>query len=376
MDNQIVTTRSHYQTFLNSKRLYYITYQYRSNESMKNHDPRKRGIVPLKVPVALQIGTYIHAVAGNVMSGGSEAEAHKEQTDIWNKLRSERGFDTPFDPDDLLALAQGLSMSWVRNRWKELEKQYEVLAVEKERELKLTESAEQFTVRFPMRLDAEVRDKFTGTFHGIEIKSTGSTSPHFFNRFTYDIQTLCHHWCVSQTYGSCHSILMEYCLKGYGSRDFSKWNSPLTKGWEKLGSPPMDKHMYECAYARARTKDWNEIRVSQRFSQEEWYKLLGKKLDNTVSSGAITRSDLELPEFQLQFFFAHKRINEGIHLLNSCQTKTEEKKLLATYFPMSYHQFDSHLINFDPEEALESGEYIFREPHHPLEKEYMESSIQ
>jgi hypothetical protein len=129
-------------------------------------------------------------------------------------------------------------------------------------------------------------------------------------------------------------------------------------------------------YWREKTKDWNEIRVSQRFSQEEWYKLLGKKLDNTVSSGAITRSDLELPEFQLQFFFAHKRINEGIHLLNSCQTKTEEKKLLATYFPMSYHQFDSHLINFDPEEALESGEYIFREPHHPLEKEYMESSIQ
>jgi len=115
--NTLTTSRSAYQSFMTSPRLYFITYQYSPDDASIG-----QGIVPKLVSPDLALGTFVHEVCGAVMGGGSEEENIKKQSDIWNELAQSRGFDSLFNPDLLLALAQGLSKTWIRSRLPQIEK--------------------------------------------------------------------------------------------------------------------------------------------------------------------------------------------------------------------------------------------------------------
>ena len=72
MNNIFTTSRSHYQSYLDSPRLFYVTYCAKGT-----------GLAPKLVNPNLAIGTFVHEVCGSVMSGGSEADAIKHQTEIF-----------------------------------------------------------------------------------------------------------------------------------------------------------------------------------------------------------------------------------------------------------------------------------------------------
>lgn len=358
MNNIFTTSRSHYQSYLDSPRLFYVTYCAKGT-----------GLAPKLVNPNLAIGTFVHEVCGSVMSGGSEADAIKHQTEIFQDSAQTRGVDSPFSPETLLALAQGLSKTWLRVRLPQIKKDFEILAVEQERKLSIHDDTLQLLI--PVRLDAELKNRYSGTYHALEMKTTSSQRSYSYERYSYNIQPLMHTWVMHHVYGSCSDIMMEFLYKGWGADQGKKWHSVFLKGYEKIGVPPFDKNEYEVEYKRARGKDWTEIFVPDRFNQDEWHALLGSKLDTIVSMESIVRSEKELPDFQFQMFEAHKRIVEGLSALEATKDKIERRAILNIYFPLAYHMFDRHLIGFDPDDdgIMDSGDWIRREPHHPLEKE-------
>jgi hypothetical protein len=115
--NILTTSRSHYQCYLNSPRLYHVQYH-----------ALGQGIVPRIVSPDLALGTFCHAVCGGVLGGGSEELLLLAQTEIWNELAQTRGFNTLHSPDMLLALAQGLSKTWIRVRIPQIIEEFNVLA--------------------------------------------------------------------------------------------------------------------------------------------------------------------------------------------------------------------------------------------------------
>jgi|TARA_R110001583_G_scaffold44423_2_gene140846 hypothetical protein len=358
--NILTSSRSHYQCYINSPRLYYIEYH-----------ALGQGIVPKVVNPDLALGTFCHAVCGDVLGGRSEQESVKEQTDIWNELAQTRGFNTLHNPDMLLALAQGLSKAWIRVRIPQIVEEFDVLAVEKERALQIED--EELQLIIPVRLDAELRHKSMETFHALEMKTTRTKRSYYFERFYYDIQTLMHLWTISSTYETCHSVLMEFLYKGYGLDNGETWYSPFVRGMVKHGVPPYDKTEYETEGKFARRKDWNVFNVWEKFTQDEWAEKVGDKLDGQILNLSVVRSDMEIPNYKAQMFFAHKRIAEGLSKLESCSDAQDREALLNEYFPLAYTAYDHHLIGFDAEEAMELGEYIPRKPHHPLEAENLAS---
>jgi hypothetical protein len=370
--NTLITSRSAYANFLVSPRLYFITYQYSPEDALIG-----QGIVPKLVSPDLALGIFVHEVCGAVMAGGSEELVLLAQTENWNDLARTRRFDSPFNPDMLLALAQGLSKAWIRNRLPQIEKDYEILEVEKERELSIYDKDLQLLI--PTRLDAELRNKFSGTYHALEMKTTRTKRSYYFDKYNYDIQTLQHLWTIENVYGedSCHSILMEFLYKGYGLDSGETWYSPFVRGFVKYGVPPYDKTEYEVEGKFSRRKDWNVLNVWEEFTQDEWYKIIGgAKLDGQLLNMAIVRSSTELPDFQFQMFEAHKRIAEGLSQWKGTTDPLERREILNRYFPLAYHSYDKHLIGFNPAEALESGDYIIREPHHALERKMLDEKIQ
>ena len=370
--NTLTTSRSAYQSYMISPRLYFITYQYSPDDASIG-----QGIVPKLVSPDLALGTFCHEVCGAVMGGGSEELVLLAQTENWNDLARTRGFDSPFNPDMLLALAQGLSKAWIRNRLPQIEKDYEILAVEQERELSIHDDDLQLLI--PTRLDGELRNKFSGTYHALEMKTTRTKRSYYFDKYNYDIQTLQHLWTIENTYGpdSCHSILMEFLYKGYGLDSGATWYSPFVRAFVKHGVPPFDKTEYEVEGKFARRKDWNVFNVWEEFTQDEWYKLIGgAKLDGQLLNMAVVRSNTELPDFQFQMFEAHKRIAEGLSQWVGTTDPLERRVILNRYFPLAYHSYDKHLIGFNPEQALESGDYLIREPHHALERKLLANKTQ
>ena len=361
MISKLISSRSAYATYLVSQRQYYIDYQFAG-----------RGITPKSINPNLQIGIYCHAVCGGVMSGKSEDSQQAEQTEIWNELASTRGFDSLHPPELLLALAQGLSSAWIRTRFKEIEKSYEILAVEKPRLLSIQDS--EFELLVPTRLDAELRSLNSDkNYHALEIKTT--SSKRYFDKYKYDIQPLQHLWAIEDAYGqgSCHSILMEFLYKGYGNMQTGgTWYSPFVRGYVKIGVEPYDSTQYSTNGKKyGNRKDWNDFDVWQRFTQDEWYAKAGKVLDAQILNMSVVRDRRDLPVYQHQMFHAHKRIAEGLQKLEDATSENEKAEIMGIYFPLAYHMFDHHLINFSPEQALDSGDYIFREPHHELEKEFL-----
>ena len=305
-----------------------------------------------------------------------EEEVIKEQTEKFNHLAETRGFDSIHPPELFLNLAIGLSKAWIRVRLPEIEQDYEVLCVEEERSLDLHD--DDFHLILPVRLDAELRHKKLGTYHALEMKTTRSKQGYYFERFGYDIQTLMHSWVISYFHPNphdCHSILMEFLYKGY--ENGKVFYSPFVRGFVKMGIPPYDETEYEVESKFARRKDWNPFNVWEEFNQDEWANKFRKILDSQILNMTVTRNtEAELEDFKDQIFAAHKRIQVGLKALEVCVDENQRNQLLNTYFPLAYHQFDHHLINFDMEEAIESGDYLIRVPHHPLEKQMLDEKLQ
>lgn len=366
MKNLYVTSRSAYQAFLNSPRLFYATYCAQGS-----------GITKKVMSHHLAIGIFVHEVCGAVMSGCSEANAMKQHSDKFLELSNTRTLDTNFSPDVLLALAQGLAKSWIRVRLSKIKKEYEILAVEKERKLSLHDN--ELQILLPVRLDAELKHKKVGTFHALELKTVSTRYDYVYEKYNFDIQPLMHTWVMVDTWGECCNIMMEFLFKGVPARKpdvngVLYWNSVFTKGWEKLAVPPFsvaNKTEYTCEYAKGRRVGWDTISVPDRFTQDEWHKKMGKKLDEVVTMRSVVREQDHLPDFQYQLFATMKRIVEGLCQLKVTTDPQERQILLNTYFPLSYHDYDKHLIgvDVDDEELIESGEWVRREPHHSLEIE-------
>ena len=366
MSKIYVTSRSAFQSFLISPRLFYFSYCAQGT-----------GITEKIVNHHLAIGTFVHECCGQVMAGSSEADVFKKQSEIFLEEAEDRGIDSEFSPHILLALSQGLAKTWLRARLPQIKKDFEILAVEQERELSIYDDTLQLLL--PVRIDAEIKCKYTGKHSALEMKTVSSLWPSTFAKYQFDIQPLLHTWAVQHVWGDCENVMMEFLYKGYPAAKPNKnrlllWNSVFTKGYEKLGVPPFttSKTEYTCVYAIGRKVGWEAINVPDKFTQDEWHKLVGKDLDGVVSFKKIVRdTEVELPEFQHQLFEAHKRIVEGLGKLEVTTDPTERRAILNIYFPLAWHPYDKHLIGLNPddENLLESGDWIRREPHHPLEKE-------
>lgn len=367
MPKEYISSRSAYSTYLISQRQFYVQYC-----------AFKYGLVEKELNIHLMIGTYCHEVIGKVMGGMSEQEAQAQQTAIWLEAVNERGMSSSWNPEHLLSLSQGLSSSWLRSRLPVIKEDFTIEAVEQERKLVFEDKEDNFTLIIPTRIDAEIRNRCTQNYFALELK-TIKWKRNVLDKYTYDIQPLMHYLAMLKEYNDCAGIMMEFLYKGTVTTKDKKqrWNSVFMKAWMKSGVPPYDKTEYEIEYTKARGKDWIEFCVPEAgISQEEWYKIIGKRLDKDLTFGTVVRLESELFDFSRQLLEGHKRIVEGLERIDGASSIEEKKYLLNIYFPLAYHPFDKHLIGFDPfdESLLEPGsEWMLRESHHPLETEFLNS---
>lgn len=388
-------SRSHSEDFKKCPRFYWLRYHEQGT-----------GLQPKRLSLGLSKGSCVHSILQTVLTFvrderripppdtlRSFIHAH---ADSFVQLAKERMFEGVEDTDTVreserqAALIEGMVRAWVKIRLPYLIDNYDVVAVEEEREVALDEEGQIILMDRP---DAELLHRQTGRYAALELKTCSTDREDYFDSWRYATQTMGHILAMEAKHGEqkVGHILMEFMYSGTHRRDKLSnqdiYYSPLIRGYVMPGDPPLSQDQYAWAYKSG--KGWSPFDVwDRRFDNqppfvsgvEFWVDniLPEQVLRDQLFTREVFRSETELQEWKDKMLSQQRRIQVGTQ---SAQDPDLRDKVMSWAFPGNkdescYQNKYFKKCEFLPicygqiaGDPLESGLFQRREPHHEQEFE-------
>jgi len=387
-------SRSHSEDFKKCPCYYWLRYHEQGT-----------GLQPKRLSLGLSKGSCVHAIQQTVLTfvrdehrippPDSLRNFINAHTDAFVQAAKERMFEGVEDNDTerealrQAALIEGMIRAWVKIRLPFIVANYDVVAVEEEREVAVDEEGQIILMDRP---DAELQHKESKLYAALELKTTSTDREQYFDSWRYATQTMGHILAMEAKYGEqkVGHILMEFMFSGTHRLDKLSgqtiYYSPLVRGFALPEDPPLrPKETFSSAYKSG--KGWRPIDVWEYSfgDKPEWmtpveywveHVLDNETVQQQLFTREIFRSDTEMQEWKEKVLSQQRRIQVGAQ---SAQDPALKKQVMNWAFPGNkdescYQNKYFRACEFLPicyrqiaGDPLESGLYEKREPHHDQE---------
>jgi hypothetical protein len=374
------------------------------------------GVVPASNSIPLVVGSAIHVGLESLILGEDVEEAVSKTLASYEEMLAGRGFEPDSDKTDTYyvyceqrALVEALIRVFnYRGLWPFLE-EYDVLETEQEVPLQLFDGG-----LLESKADGLLRQRSTGDLFILSWKTTNSYDRRKEKDNETDDQGLSE-WAALQSrflrenaFGwkgdDCPQIAgvqMVYLKKGTRTEwpaDSGVYyqNSSLVRPWMKDEFPaPAFAHSWEWkdeVGGHRLGKGWRKVNIWEVMSIKEWIDLLAsgrvQQEAGDYLAGCVimpppyVRKPQEIESWVEQVAWQERAISDMLEIIDKERDrefpKYSEETFLNRYFPQHRRScnyptacsFKSLCFGpIHPDEAIESGKFIRREPHHAMEKE-------
>lgn len=390
-------SRTHSQTYKTCPKLYWL-----------NYHEAGTGIVPVRMAMGLSRGILAHEMLRDILTGcviedkmpspESVRNIINTKIDEFKQRALERGFEDTepvslqMEIDRQACLVEGAVRAWVKTRLPFILQNFRVVQVEKEFEVQLDED-----ITIMCRLDGVLQRRTDGEYSALEFKTTSTTDEDYFESWRYATQTMWHLLAIERQFGKVgNSVLMEFLQMGMKRHDdvsgIDQYYSPFVRGYRKFGSPPLEPAVeYGWTTDLGRKKAWTILNVWEAdfpekpdwmSNAEYWteHVLPPETLSNQLVTREVFRNPDELEEMVRNTLAQQRRIYAGVQLMNTIGESDNIDEYRAQFFPGNmdegcYQNKWRKQCPYLPicyrriEDALGSGKYQKREPHHEAEFE-------
>jgi len=387
-------SRSHSEDFKKCPRYYWLRYHEQGT-----------GLQPKRLSLGLSKGTCVHAILQTVLA--YVRDEHKvppsdvlrsfinAHTDAFVQSAKERMFegvednDTPREAQRQAALVEGMVRAWVKVRLPFIVANYDVVAVEEEREVCIDPDGQIILMDRP---DAELFHRESHLYAALELKTTSTDKDQYFDSWRFATQTMGHILAMEAKYGErkVGHILMEFMHSGTHKLDKLSgqtiYYSPLVRGYVLPEDPPL-RPKDTFSWVHKGQKGWRPLDVWEyTFGDkpawmtpvEYWveHALDNEAVQAQLFTREIFRSESEMEEWKQKVLSQQRRIQVGVQ---SAQDPALKAQVMNWAFPGNkdescYQNKYFKQCEFLPicygqlaEGPLESGLYDRREPHHEQE---------
>lgn len=307
-----------------------------------------------------------------------------EEVGGWHKKIKEQGL-----------LSESMARIWLIQRLPYFMANFKLLAVEKEDPVILHESANrERNLTFMQRNDSIWHNNDTSRIHVVEMKSAGSVSDADLDAWRYDHQVITELANVREEFGEePASVLLEVVWKG--RKYNNEYTSSIMKGYKRyLDFEPLSGQAqvdYDWDYSRCRKKIWESFRVFEEdfpsgdmSNSEFWIEhvLDYEEREKFVFQREIQHDPQILEDWKQDTINEFAVVRDNLVTLQEFQAGPDKDKLSKTLFRQHKSKFTctkffgTKKCAFIPicygeiklENALTSGLYKKREPHHTGEK--------
>jgi hypothetical protein len=266
-------------------------------------------------------------------------------------------------------LVEGMIRGFYKHVWSSLVTQYpNIIAIEQEVQYKLDDS-----LLFMAKPDLVLADN-EGNWHYCEYKSTSSKSENWVNSWATAIQLQSTVKAIEQTLGTMPIDVQVLGLyKGFSS--YNKQNSPYCYCYKRTGTPPFSQDQTEYSYKAGfkRFPVWEMPGGVKAWIEGMPANILG---DQFPTVPPIFIKEELVDAFFRQLTWREKEIDMAMHCIAVADEESKQE-ILNVAFPQVFQSCDPYFgkpcqykkICFGhSENPLQEG-FIYREPHHDLEKD-------
>ena len=406
---QYYTDRSRAETYQECPRLRYLSYEYRG-----------RGVVPETLSLALTIGSSIHRGIADLLLGKDIEGVVGEVLEDFVGLVRQRALDLGTDEDQFdaakeqAALLEALLRGWAECRLPRLLTEYQVIDVEGEEECSL--GGKDKSLIWMSRPDAVLRHRGTQELTIYSIKTCAQWDQRAADQHELDMQGMSETYAVEQRLGEpVTSVQMDFLVKGRRD-EFPRGSgrrrqaSPLIRGWrQSFGAPMSDRYAWSYSWT---SDDGTRHRLARNgggawqpyspwhegeMGLQAWFDLLRagnvtpSTGENILESQFVTppphyRIQEDIDEWLVSTQTQEARVKIGAAVVENARKKGPKafRLALAEHFPKNARACNFHYggrcpfhkashdvcwtgLNIHEQDPVESGNFLWRVPHHTPE---------
>ncbi len=334
----IITSRSAYSTYQSCPRRRYWMY-----ESVNGQANGVRGWERRALALPLVTGQFVHEIPARVLNGEAIDVAISTACDGYMAVVQARGLEAEIPESweraaaEQRALIEALGWAWYRARYPRLMEEFEVLAVERESAVKLSED-----VTLATRLDLVARRKADGRAFLFNWKTVSDAGERWYQGFELDAQMMTETLGAQELLGEqIAGVIVEGFIKGQRVgvderlvevRDKAKrpveyiQRSRLLYGYKCDANPPLrSETLYD--YESTTRKGWHKFRVWEEdvlakagtSSIEYWVNWLPLEVVEAQFAAVppILRNEASLESQRWQIVGVERRIREARQMADS-----------------------------------------------------------
>lgn len=217
-----------------------------------------------RLAIPLVTGIFVHQGLEEVLSGTDPAAAARKARELYlsevqtRGLAVEDGTDEAAVVDEQAAHVEALVLAWARVRWPRWQEEYEVVEVEVEDRVPLSED-----VTLASRADAIVRRKADHRMFVVNFKTVAQADERWLRGWEVDMQLMTELLAAERRHGAeFGGVIIEGLIKGRrmpekgadGSVAGYRDSSPLLYGYKCDADPPLMPLQYQSEYTKR--KGW------------------------------------------------------------------------------------------------------------------------